>query len=166
MIRLMLFLVVSINLIGFEFVFGQNSSENVPVEFRSAKPDTKNNDDNKIKQPNPDVPYGGVVLDLKYAYTDNLAPAPFLTTLSALDSEIAGIDTENTKVDNLFLSLLFPISSRITGNVGYQNSKYSFDIFSTDPDRYPQIRTPESHSVNTYSLGVRFHIGGSNVWSQ
>ena len=67
-------------------------------------------------EPNPDVPFGGVVLDVNYDYSNG----------SPWNGTSIGEPREDSQM-GLELSLLIPLSSRFTGRIGGRYSGHSFE---------------------------------------
>lgn len=123
--------------------------------------------------PNPDVPFGGVVVDVNFGYSNNVPKSSFRNSNSYGGQDNSGYEVYKLKGlsgKNLTATLLFPLSSRWTGRLGYRLSDDKFKdnhfIKSTDPNVAEVFLEREfNHSVSTYSIGFRVHIGGSNKWS-
>jgi len=102
-------------------------------------------------EPNPDVPFGGVVLDVNYDYSNG----------SPWNGTSIGEPREDSQM-GLELSLLIPLSSRFTGRIGGRYSGHSFESRRYQ-ERYYEVENKKTYG--TFSVGLRIHIGGSNRWS-
>ena len=164
-------LILSMFLLG-SVSWAQDSNSDRPVEFQPADPDPidskvqKESEVQKVRQPNPDVPYGGVVLDLNLGRANN---TPKGYDNYYVDQGSGYNDSYKRTGDNggeFSLALLVPIAPRATVRFKFRQTieNYTENIYDTEMGTI--TKNNPKQSVSTFSLGLRIHIGGSNPWSK
>ena len=116
--------------------------------------------------PNPDVPFGGVVLDLNYGVSNNtpLGKDTYLDTYSSTANNSDRYNLYGDNGRNYSAMLLVPISSRFTGRLGFHQSENNYH-----ESRFTESNvtgTDRKNYIRTLSVGLRIHIGGSNNWNK